>query len=581
MRDSFFLFSMFNQSEDATWYILAAAILSGLVFIILIVALIIVLVRHKKITPYKKSENTRVFIIDLPNKKVTEFDIRDLRGIKEIPLTRFYDQFNGAARNLVEIWVNDLIDKPEKTKSFFEAHIHLSKANKNEFVLLEASRVNKEEKIIHLESHILPKLTVSNTKHSGRHYLIPFETLQAKYQQAVKHGKKKGVGCLIKVFSKRSMVDINTKYTLGAMTIQLINNLTPYLKETRFICLLDINEIFLYDSEISNRSMFFSLANELVRKIEGYLAMNSRDDEYGIGVGAVMFDPAKPDLKAFISRSREMAVYAEKNEESSISLYEENTYNQISGTNNRYGEVASLIHNRSLRYYFTPIIFSLDASIYLYRMDISPYGVSFNSFEELVTVAQESRLLQPLNDVIFSDSSKVIRGRSKVILRLSLAMLKELIAKVEDCHEKTFILALDHDTLDLFDYDVREFNQVFERSKSLGFSLALYFKDNPSSPLDEKLLRKFDMFIIGDEMSEKITKDERIQASIRLVLATYSPYEKPVIIYGLNTIGDLEVAIASGIKFFNCKAIASPSSALEIIDEKKKERVLQIGKRLR
>lgn len=554
--------------------------LAVLCLLMLAVSLILFAAHKNRRTKLSLKENTRIYIVDLATGRVKKFDRRDIRHIAETDLEQFYAQFDPASRPAVRNWLSDLVSRPRETRSFLETEIHISKADKRGFALLEMTSVNPERQIVHLNSHLLPHLSDVSSKHHGKHYLINFETMQAKYQQAVKTGKKRGVGCLIKIYSKHDILVNSTKFNMGATTVQITNLLTPYLRETRFLLPTAVNEVFIFDATIATRSMFFTLANELMRSIERYLIMNSLDDEFGVAIGAALFEPELADVRVFIARCREMSQLAEREENLEVALYEENS-NKISNTASLlYGELASLVHNRSFRYYFTPILSSLDASVLCYDTKIIPYGSSLASLDEVMEAAQDVQLTAPLDEILMTDVLKSVKGDEKIIFRLGLNQLREIVDRVEDGREKPFLLTLDQSALSLFEDESVDFLSFLERARNLGYQLALAFNQVPESPLDEEILRIFDAFIIEETMTQGVNTNERIRADIRLMLASYSVYDKPIAVLGLRSINDLEVSLALGVKFFTCLAFANASSTLEVLDEKKKERLLELNRRL-
>lgn len=551
-----------------------------IVLLMLFISAVVIILKKNSRKKFKNSENTRIFIVDMNKKTVKKFDKTDLRDIVEISLGHFYDQFDDSSRYTVVSWLNSFIEKPAETRSFLEAKIHLSRSNKSALVLLEMTSINQKKKIIHLTSQLLPHLSDVTSKHNGKHYLIDFETMQAKYQQAVKNNKKRGVGCLIKIYSKHDILVNSTKFNLGATTIQLTNILTPYLKETRFLVSTDVNEMFIFDTTISTRSLFFSLANEIVRGIERYLIVNSLDDEFGVVLGAALFDPTLKDIKIFISKCREMSQLAEREDDMKVALYEENSNKISNSTSLLYNELSSIVHNRSFRYYFTPILSALDAEVLYYDTKIIPYGSSLSTLEEVIDVAQDVHLIAPVDEIIMNDILKPVKNSERVLLRVSLSQLKEIVTRIEDAKDKTFILALDQLSLSLFDDESTDFLSLLEKARNVGFSLALAFNGVPTSPLDEDILRMFSAFILEESMTKGINTNERVRTDVRLMLATYSTYDKPIVVLGLKAISDLEVSLALGVKFFTCSAFANASSTLEVLEEKKRDRLIELNKRL-
>lgn len=566
-------------SEDERIWMLALGVAVVIIIILIVISFVLIFKKRRRKQSLISSQNTRIYILDLKNKVMKSFDKQRMRDVKTIPLYKFYEQFDSTRLKTVESWIDSLLVDPEGTKGFLESHIKESKSNKTEFVLLEVTSVNKEKKIIHLESHLLPRLSASSTRHNGQRFLLPYDVIQAKYNELVKTNKKRGSGCLIRLYFKQSVLNASKKYSLGALTIQAMNLLSTYLKETRCACLTDINEIFIFDTAVANRSQFFSLANELVKKINGYLTMNSVDDDYGVCIGGTMFDPSLTNMKTFIAHCRDMVSYAENDYETSVALYEENSNKLSLSSSLAYNELASIIHNRAFRYYFTPIISFSDSTINSYILNIVPFGTTYKEFNSIIKDASNLNLLQSIMDIVLSDYRKTARGDELVIMQTNVEILELLLEKTIDTRNKKLMLLFDCDQIQFYADNKDNILEKLKKIKVLGYSIGLSFEDVPSVTLQSNLLRIFDTFVLAGSMANDLKRNKRAQADIILMDNIYNSYQKPIVIT-LKTLASAEVAVAMGFKYFSCLEFANTSSVFEELDEKQKKYLIGLNKKV-
>lgn len=563
--------SEFKKEERIAMIILLAIISSILVF--MIVSFILAF-KKKRRSRLKIEQNTRIYVLDKKNNSMMFFDKHNMRKVKSVPLINFFDQFDANSLHSVQSWIDSLLNDPNNTKGFLETNVKVSKNNKTEFVLLEVTSVNVEEEIIHIESHFLPHLSVSSSRHNGQRFLLSYEIMQAKYNSLIDNGKKRGVGLIIRLFLKQNGLSSAIRYNLGALTIQAMNILTPYFNEKRYACLLDINEIFIFDVDVSNRSRFFAVANELLKKINGYLTMNSMNDEYGVCIGAAMFDPSLNKMKTFIANCRDMVGYAEKNEDNSVELYEENSAKVSLSSTFIHSELSSLIHNRTFKYYFTPVISYKDADILAYMIDVVPFGTTFKDFETVVKEASNMHLLLPIYDIIFKDYRKTSGGTQKVIMKVTAEVLNIFLEVAPNDIDKNLILLFDYSQIDLFLNNSDDFDHKLIRLKEKGYSMGLYFEDVPEVNLQINIIKLFDLFVLGGNFANDLKRNRRVQADIILMDALFKTYNKPIII-NLKTLGSTEVAFSMGIKYFSCLEFAPASSIFEPLDDKQKKYLVQ------
>jgi len=559
--------------------ILICSIFVAIIIILIIVSLCLATRKRKSILR-NDMQNTRIYIINAKSKTIVYFDKHKVNEVKSIPLFKFFEQFDLKNTTIVENWIKSLINDPDNAKSFLETHIKVSKNNKTEFVLLEATSVEPNEKIIHLESHLLPQLSTSSSKHNGQRFLLSYEVMQAKFNEATVQNRRRGVGCLIHLYFKQSVMNLTTKYSLGALTIQSINLLSSYLNERRCACLTDVNEIFIFDDTVVNRSQFFSLANQIIKKINGYLVINSMDDEYGVCIGAAMLDKESTNMKVFLSHCRDMVIFAERDKETGVALYEENSSKVLSSTVAAHKELTGLIHNRSFRYYFTPIISSTKAQIYAYMLSISPYGTSFKDFASVLKEATSRNLLASIYDIVINDFRKTAKENELVLFHISLEFLDVILSKTRDAKNKNMVLLLDQEQMILFNDKMAELKDKLERVKACGYSIGISFESVPTATLSNKLIKMFDLILLTGKLSEDIEKNKRAQADLRLMKQIYKSYEIPIIIYGLDTIASAEVALTNGIDYFSCTEICNASSVFELLGKRHVKLIREMNKKL-
>lgn len=577
MKNTTLKFFQAELAHDEKLTILAIAIVI-ILFIFFFVLLIITICSNPNKNK-KARESTRIYILYLNENKVRYFDKNKMNVLKEFGLQDFYQQFDKESIENVKQWVSNLFSNKKNQKLFIEAHIKINRYNSKEFVLLEATHINLEEKIIHIESNLLPRLTSTSNKHSGRRFIISYESFSIRFSALQSLVKKHGICCLFIIYPINSSVSSCANSTLNALTLRCVNKITPYLSKNRSLTFTGVNEFVILDSLSSTRSQYLQIVNALVRRINMFLATFSLNEEYGVAVGAKFIGNEDVDIKSYISKCRELSIYAERNEEDGIALYSPEIANFDYNSLNYYNEIVSLIHNKSLRIYYTPAIISNSAEVFEYFADIRPYGTSLN-FTQVVESAISNNLLASIEQIVFQKIDMLFHYNEKVVLYISLPILQCIVENDFQVRVSHFSLCLNQDELYMLENETINLEDLLSAAKKKGYSLALSFTSVPEAALEDSILKHFDFFVFEGDLTKNLKMDSHIQANLRMMMNSYQTYNVPIIIKDLLTQADLEFALASGVEYLLSQAVSLPSSVFEKIDSLKSEKVMSLYEKL-
>ena len=518
MKNTTLKFFQAELAHDEKLTILAIAIVI-ILFIFFFVLLIITICSNPNKNK-KARESTRIYILYLNENKVRYFDKNKMNVLKEFGLQDFYQQFDKESIENVKQWVSNLFSNKKNQKLFIEAHIKINRYNSKEFVLLEATHINLEEKIIHIESNLLPRLTSTSNKHSGRRFIISYESFSIRFSALQSLVKKHGICCLFRIYPINSSVSSCANSTLNALTLRCVNKITPYLSKNRSLTFTGVNEFVILDSLSSTRSQYLQIVNALVRRINMFLATFSLNEEYGVAVGAKFIGNEDVDIKSYISKCRELSIYAERNEEDGIALY-------------------------------SPEIANFD----------------YNS-------------LASIEQIVFQKIDMLFHYNEKVVLYISLPILQCIVDNDFQVRVSHFSLCLNQDELYMLENETINLEELLSATKKKGYSLALSFTSVPEAALEDSILKHFDFFVFEGDLTKNLKMDSHIQANLRMMMNSYQTYNVPIIIKDLLTQADLEFALASGVEYLLSQAVSLPSSVFEKIDSLKSEKVMSLYEKL-
>lgn len=570
------LFSLqLNRIDKIFLLIMGVLLIIGVFTLILMIANRghgkVILKRHIK----KYEYNVRFYSFDYSANLISYFDRKDIKRKITQSIDYFYKQFPSDDVENVKNWLANNINDSDKASEYLETKVYLRRNKEIASSLFELTSINRTKKIVHFESHLLPYLSYqTKKKKKNRNYI---KTLPEILVHSEKHRLNgKGGIILIKLFSAHSY-ELDEK-TINPIMIQLVNYVAQILNENRFLINLTNFEIAVVDYALSSRAAIVGLANRIKQLTDTFLTINSLSDNYELYAGLVLNENLM-DLKSMIGHARDMAILAEQKEEIGFELYDSNKDYASMVSSVGYRDIVTLIHNKTFRFYFTPIINADKLDIIAYKLTIDPYGTNFENINEIFETANELRLLHPiLKTTALGAINQIgkLNETVKIMFTAQINYINDYLRLFINEYENISPVVCFHED-DLVTYN-DEYDDLAEKlvdiiDKKLSVALII---DNELSELTEDVLSKFDYFLTSKKLSEELTLDNRTSITLRTLIDQYSVYKGDFIVQQISSIDNLEIALRLGVKNFSCSAILDASSTLEKLDEDTKEKIEKI-----
>ena len=101
----------------------------------------------------------RIYKIDLNLNRVTFFDKTNPRNMRETDFEQFLKQYTADDYYRVDAWLHNLLDTKKQTSLHLEARALIHATKKTYFSVLEVTKLDIDQKTIHLNSYLLRYLT--------------------------------------------------------------------------------------------------------------------------------------------------------------------------------------------------------------------------------------------------------------------------------------------------------------------------------------------------------------------------------------------------------------------------------------
>lgn len=561
------------MTDEVLIIVIAVAFVLGLVFLSIMAVFAArgrMLFRKKIIS---NDYNVRIYTLDYDKCLIYYFDRKDMKKVVTVSFDLFYNQFTSEDSKNVKEWITNIIEDNEQASDYLEVSVILNKKHALGFSLYELTSIDREKKIIHFESRLLPSLSVQNKKHNIKAHIKRINDIQSHDE---KHRlENKGAVILLKFFSAHSF-EIDEEL-VGPLMIQLINHLASVINTHRYIINLNPTEVAIYDQEASSRAAVGGLASKVKKIADSFLSISSYDETYVITIGIAIREN-KDDVKTLVGHGREMAIIAEQKEDVGIELFDpEKDYSNIIGSG-AYREIVSIIRNKTVRYYFKPVLNTESLDIGSYLLLIEPYGTQFDNFKELLEEAHDLRLSKPILKSFLGNALKQIEKTNRVTIFIDtdISYLDDYISVLEKHSSSNVekVLCFGENLLVSYNENYEDLEQRLPKLKNDGYKLGLII-DDENQPLNSQVLSFFDYFLVENNVTNNIRVDDHQLARFRTIIDIYSRLNGTIVAAALKTISDAEITEKLGVHYFACSEIADASSNLEVLDGLQKEKLIK------
>ena len=536
----------------------------------------------------KLDYNTRIYVYNYETKKAYSFDKKNISNTKTFTEEEFFDEFDSSDKEKIIKFLNRCIEE-NKDNQFLQVRVKIAKrrkkekANNDHFSLLEVTSINKEKKLIHLQSQLLPNISEYKRKNKKLVYnIVDNENFKIDLEKRSEH-KSFVIYCLV-ISPDNASIITKDQDKIEQIRIQILNELTTLMDSKTFINVYQDNSIIIAKVGEYNKTNSNAFAYTIMNNALKYLKLNSYQDFYNINVGIDIFDRSKEDqdIKQTLKNAY-IAAFSSKTIASdipNIAYYQQTIKNRI---NNKDIYCENIINNSLFNVFYQPIFDLSDGSIAFYNVTFRMYAnIEVSNFDQLLDYAIEHDKIENLVKSMMKKIRMTIplNATCKIVLNTKLSMLHAILQKNLDLQISEYVdlvLVLKEDSIE--DFEQEEVIDILKSINNRAISLALLI-DNEVCSLSSEIMEEFSYFIIDADFTHSVYDDTRKQTSIRLINDSLESYRKPLLVYECSDISSIQYCLHLGMKYFLSDLLMRKDKKFMTISKENMEKLVRTYKQI-
>ena len=573
--------------------------LKFLIFFIIVVSVVVLLiifmisfsVNQRKYHKYLKkieeeSNSTRIYIINIKRNTVTFFNRSRMREKKTMDLMGFYSHFHPNDNEKVKNWILSISIDPKQAEQYLEVDVLEDKNKTTYYSILKLLKYDRENGLIHLESHLLRFITPNNSvnKSKNKRSVPTGMVKRSVIENMVMHNRSlRGFTFAIRFFYIRQKVLSNDKIE-RYMVVTLKNEIYPFASSTKTPRqILDIadNEVLLFDLRIGSRDEAMTFASSIEHALRKSIEVNGFAGSVNFAIGIIENAQYYQDFESIVTKAQEACMTAQQNGQS-ILLYQKSV-NQMLELNKYSEEVDNLMRPGNLRFLYRPIVDVQRKRVLGYFSYVKGYNTPFTSFSEMSKYAAKVGK----NRELFGRVAKTIipkfdSERNSESLRLffhaslvDIDHMFEILPQICTNPKFRLVLLFEEKEINENGNQLELIDTMMKKFHSMKYEIALLMKDR-NLLLAPDFYNNFDYFVAGASMIGEIKKDNRIRLSIHTLIEQLLKYNKPIIATDLDGWQAIELIIKSGITIVSSDSVSPSNDMLLPVDKKKLEKLIMM-----
>lgn len=527
---------------------------------------------------------TRIYVVDFGRDRSLFFDKRKFSKRSEKNIEGFFHQFESNAVDGIRNWLEALL-RGEDVPLFYEADVNVAKLKSTFFSLLQVLKIDRERKIVYLESYLLrylrPRHQINRRlDDKTKTYFHNLDKITPIFKKA--HHKGRGILMIIRFFKlqKRREDDIDLEKLL---ITQLKDHLTLFLNQHRVMFDLDDLHVGVFDSKAQDYKKTRIIANSIQHQLLSFMKINGIEGySFSIGVAEAKIFANLTDI---IEVARGAAFLAESKNQ--FVVYHDNLQPET-GLSSDYvrAELDHFIKDKKMQLLFRPIVSVEQAKIEGFISFIEPFQSVFNTYQELTEFAIRSGRDKELFSVVTRKITSLFYNEVperdiKLFMPVQLINRDSIIrslTRMNHVDVLKIVLMFDSDDIEESLTKIDEVKIVLEEIKSAGFEISLTLKDS-ELVLPNTIYEIFDFYFADQTILKNTYKNERNRLYLLAALGKLLRYKKPIILIDLPTWTDIEYFVRAGVDYISSDEISKKSQMLLPIEKKKASKIMNLTRK--
>ena len=547
--------------------------IAGLAFVTLVFIIVLLAVsRHKADNHIKEikdlSNSLRIFIIDIPNDRVSYFNSAHLRDRRSSSITTFYNQYFSKERENLINWIGNLLDEDSDIPRFLEVSVFIKSSKQNVTSILEAQKIDYEKQIIYLESHLLQ--TTFRSKHKGEK---PEFAKKDELFKRILMSNGKGATFAFNFFNKLTKMPEISQLAYADIRDIMVG----FSSENIIVTEEKFGQILISNFELKGKSEMNSFIESVKAMINKFLLIRSYSSDIDFTIGVIDNSENFRDAATLIKNVL-MVADLTKDSENQIAYFNDIKTLLIDDQGKQFRtDVQEIIEDNKLTYYFQPI-YNVDKNrVFAYKSSVVPRDSYFHEIDTLKNYAMRTDDDKELFSTITKNViSRFVQEKNDRNLMLfypvsfnELNFVNKSLGHISGVADANIVLVLKERDLSALPDEYEEdglLNQI-RSFKSKGYGVALEIDDDILN-LSPNLYSAFDYFNLSVATHISRKNAGRNLPTFQGLIEKLLHYEKPIVALDIQSWDIVELVYRLGVSYICSDAIAVPTENIMPIQKK-------------
>ena len=457
----------------------------------------------KKLSSFSSGKNNiRLFTLNYEESSVYVVDKKNFKQKRKMDFDWFFESYPREDTLRTKIWLSELINNDRLVNDSIEVHVLIGKQKEPMFSVLTCTSIDTKKKIIHLESHLFPKIvSVKATNKKIDDKIMSYNYLSNTYHQE-KHEKFNVY--FLHLFIKNDD-SISDRWTKKIIITTIMSKIKRLLKNSMLMCITRNNDLIILESSPGNKNKSLAFGHKISQEISKILFLNTLQNAYSYKIGIA----TKKDALSFDELVRSAKEMTLTNDETSSKVL----FNSITNTNNNNNEkfkdeIETIIKDKKLSIDYTSLVNCNNGHIKGFYTTLIPQSNIFNSFREIEDYAYSYGLLEKLITMIYKELNSIYTNKyfitsekRRLFINIKPQYYKNVLNVVKDNklpdNVKNVFVLNDKDMVNAAATNNKFLLESLSKLKSeSNIRLGLEFTSS-SLEMSDDMLRLFDYFIFN------------------------------------------------------------------------------------
>lgn len=546
------------------------------VVLVLLAALLILFianrVEHKKMNSNREvallTNNQRFYTYDYSRGLFFYFDRLNPRNERIYTSDEFLSLFISTDKFRIENWLKD-ITTSDNSSQFIQVDRKFETVTNTPLTcILILTKIDKENKIIHFEMHLLPYIdTVYNYKISEKFVLKNDKDIEEFLQIFSKSNQ--GALYYLRLYALSDETNYDNKYK--NLKEKIKNEvILKYLSPTRKCLVINNTDYIILDTSSNSKIISLSYASTISNAANDILINQQENNNFEFLIGiSIQTSPSKDYLECKNEAKSMIDAIIKKKSFNKVLIYDPDFTRNLLRDEKNKKDTLLYIKNSTFNLFFLPSLNVTTGKLGPVFLNIRNYGIDVSDFKEIVSISSQldngDKCIQLFRNLDY----KLIKQLAcytyhiDIVLQIPYDSASLFFKAIDNKLERNFTYTLLFDEKELssrISIQDQILKNIKEYKKLKNIQSGLLIKTS-SITIKRSILEEMSYYVVTGEMTKNI-QSAKTQADLEKISVFFKSFTSPLCYINLKDTIDVDLAILYSGKNVQCDAFSKLSSKI-------------------